>query len=316
MTSILLATPAYGEMFYAPYVSSLVRLQRLATRNKWDIRFASISYADIVESRNFLLTHWYDKSDATHLLFVDSDMGYAPELIAAMVQLHKPVVGVVAPKREIDLNRLAGLAAKGEKAERAIAAAHPFLVRPLRQGGKPHIVNGFMEVSGCGAGILLIERSAVRTMLEKIPELNDTRAKMTAPVAKTLDRLIRAFDPITIDGARLSEDFSFCHRWRNVCGGEIWANISHEITHVGLHHFAGRYQDAMPRGPRVTVGTLPDVTAPSDIAPDKPRILGSSQVTVKEGKAAPGGATAIRSPLASKRLAATSSSRRTNGNGK
>jgi hypothetical protein len=57
MTKILVATPAYGEMFYTPYVSSLIRLQRLVARNKLDLRFASISYADIVESR-FLLTHW------------------------------------------------------------------------------------------------------------------------------------------------------------------------------------------------------------------------------------------------------------------
>ena len=36
MTKILIATPAYGEMFYTPYVSSVIRLQRLAARNKWD----------------------------------------------------------------------------------------------------------------------------------------------------------------------------------------------------------------------------------------------------------------------------------------
>ena len=135
MTKILIATPAYGEMFYTPYVRSVIQLQRLLARQKWDILFASIAYADIVESRNFLLTHWYDKTDATHLLFIDADMGYDPQLIIDMVGLGKPVVGVVSPKRQIDLQRLASLAAKGENAERAIARAHNFLLRPIVRGG-------------------------------------------------------------------------------------------------------------------------------------------------------------------------------------
>jgi hypothetical protein len=312
MTKLLVATPAYGEMFYTPYVSSLVRLQRLATRNKWDLRFASISYADVVESRNFLLTHWYDKTDATHVLFIDADMGYPPELVVEMVQLRKPVVGVVAPKRHVDLNRLTNLAAKGEKAERAIASSHQFLVRPLRQGGKPRIVDGFMEVAGCGAGILLIERSCIRAMLAKMPELSDTGAKTSAPVAKTLDRLIRAFDPLTLDGARLSEDFSFCHRWRNICGGEIWANISHEITHVGLHHFTGRYQDAMPRGPRITVSTAP-LAAPIETAPDKPRIVGTTRVAMKEGTARTGATPTSRTATTPAGLTPATPPRRPNG---
>jgi hypothetical protein len=287
MTKILLATPAYGDMFYTPYVSSVIRMQRQLARDKHELIFAAISYADIVESRNFLLTHWYDKTDASHLLFVDADMGFDAKLITDMIALKKPLVGVVAPKRQVDLNRLAGLAARGEKAERAIARSHAFLVRPVARAGKQRIVNGFMEVEGCGAGIMLVERGLVKTMLETLPELNDTGAKNTSPLAKNLDRLIRAFDPVTVKGARLSEDYSFCHRWRVRCGGEIWANISHPITHVGLHRYSGRYQDAMPRGPRIS---LAPVTGKA--AAGKPLVVGASKptaasaaarVTVKEG---------------------------------
>jgi hypothetical protein len=63
-------------------------------------------------------------------------------------------------------------------------------------------------------------------------------------LTKALPRLIRAFDPVVrSDGARLSEDFAFCHRWRTLCGGEVWASVAHRITHVGLHHFAARFSD-------------------------------------------------------------------------
>jgi hypothetical protein len=292
MTKILLATPAYGETFYTPYVSSVIRLQRLAMRSKWDLTFASIAYADIVESRNFLLTHFYDKTDATHLLFIDADMGYDAQLVPDMLKLAKPVVGVIAPRRQIDLNRLADLAGKGETAERAIARAYDFLARPVRRVGKPRIVNGFMEVEGCGAGIMLIERSCIKTMLAKLPELSDAAAKKTSPLARNLDRLIRAFEPITVDGARLSEDYAFCHRWRTSCGGEVWANVSHKITHVGLNHFSARYQDAMPRGPRVVIGNGPRSAATGKLtAAGKPAVTRKA-ITLKQpgaGAAKPAG---------------------------
>ena len=117
----------------------------------------------------------------------------------------------------------------------ALARAHRFI---LRRSAKSSTSDrkGFIEVDGCGAGILLIKRACIDEMLKEFPELSDTKASKTAPIAKKLDRLIRAFNPVVIDGTRLSEDFSFCHRWRQ-CGGQVWANIAHEITHVGLHHF-------------------------------------------------------------------------------
>jgi hypothetical protein len=253
MTKLLIATPAYGNMFYTPYVRSIIGLQRRLAQRKWDSLFMTISYADIVNSRNYLLTQWYDKTDATHLLFIDADMGYPAKLIIEMIELGKPVVGVIAPKREIDLNRLAESVRKGENTERAIARAHKYVFRPVKQAGKHTIINGFVEVEGCGAGILLIERSCVRRILEKMPEVSDPTVQQTFPAFKDLDRLIRAFDVISVKGAQMSEDYSFCHRWRQQCGGEIWANVRHKITHIGLQRFTGRYADVVSFGPRAAV---------------------------------------------------------------
>lgn len=246
MIKITIATPAFGEVFYTPYVQSLFRLMQAFQRRKWETTFASIAYADIAESRNFLLTRWFDKTDATHLLFIDADMGFPAELVLDMVDFGRPVVGVVYPKRQIDLERVAELAAAGEPAKRAIARGHSYIVRKKRglSIASPHA--GFMQVDGCGAGVLLIARTAIETMLMKMPELSDPEAKSNSPLAANLDRLIRAFEPLRVNDARLSEDFSFCHRW-NACGGEVWVNTAHDIEHIGLHRFRGRYSDLGPR---------------------------------------------------------------------
>ena len=55
MIKIAISTPTYGQMFYTAYVRSLFRLVRTLDQRQWPSSFAAISYADIVESRNFLL---------------------------------------------------------------------------------------------------------------------------------------------------------------------------------------------------------------------------------------------------------------------
>src|SRR5262245_57018205 len=137
---LAVATPAFGEMFYTPYVQSLLRLQRALERRNWTMRHMAISYAYVGEARNALMTHWYDKSDATHLLFIDADMGFEPQLIFDMIALDKPITGVIYTKRQMDLKRLAEMA-KTETPEHAIAEAHQFIIRPIR-GRPPREANG------------------------------------------------------------------------------------------------------------------------------------------------------------------------------
>ncbi len=248
---VTVATPAFGEIFYTPYVQSLLRLQRALHRRNGAMDHASVSYAHINEARNYLLTHWYDKSDASHLLFVDADMGFEPQLILDMLAFDKPVVGVIYTKRQIDLRRLAESAAKGERPERAIARAHDFIVRPLR-GRAPRRIKGFMEVAACGTGIMLIKRQAIAAMLKTLPEISEPTATNASPLAAGLERMIRVFDNITVNGALLVNDFAFCHRWQTLCKGELWARVDQQVTHIGLYRFGARYSDA-GAGPRISI---------------------------------------------------------------
>ncbi len=288
MPKLMIATPAYGEVFYAPYVHSVLALSKLAHRDKWDLTFESVSYAEISEARNYLLTRFFDKTDATHLLFIDADMGFPAKLVPDMLSIAKPVVGVVAPKRQIDLKRVAELAKHEADTSRAVAKAHEFVVRKLPSAGPAR--NGFIQVDACGGGIVLIERSCIAALLKRAPQLSDETGKGRTPLTRDLPRLIRAFDPLVReDGARLSEDFAFCHRWRTLCGGEVWASVAHQITHVGLHHFAARYSDTEPAGPRVVVSPKTGKTLTGRIAagngktpgPKPAKETGTKTVTIR-----------------------------------
>ena len=56
MPKLMIATPAYGEVFYAPYIHSVLALSKLAQRDKWNLTFETISYAEVSEARTYLLT--------------------------------------------------------------------------------------------------------------------------------------------------------------------------------------------------------------------------------------------------------------------
>jgi hypothetical protein len=240
---LAVVTPAHGEAVSVSCLQSLLRLQRLLMRRRDQMLQVTISHPERSEARNFLLSYWFDKTDASHILFADPEIGFDPQLVVDMIAFDKPVTGVVYAQPHVDLVRLAQGAAKGESPPRAIARAHDYVFRPLK-GRPPRLVQGFLQVEACGAGLLLVSRDCIKQMLAKEPGLSDRAAKKYLSLARDLDRLIRAFDPLTVDGIRLADGFAFCHRWRTQCDGEIWACTNRTATQTGAQRFEARLADA------------------------------------------------------------------------
>jgi hypothetical protein len=225
---INIATPCYGSQFSAAYVTSVVRLISKAPAGV-EFAFTTIDYADVVVARNWLIsTFYYKHPDCDWLLFLDDDMGFEPQLIGDMIAQGKDVVGAVYAKRRVNLEKLH--AAADDPFDIAYAKACEFIGAPVA-GARP--VKGFLPVTRIGTGILLISRKAVTRMIECLPEIVQPPTRSGIEIAASLPNYLTPFDKVTVDGAELSEDFSFCHRWVQGCGGEIVANVTHRIRHVG-----------------------------------------------------------------------------------
>ena len=220
-TNIVIGIPAYGNTISLATFQSIQSLMQMCMAKGIRGGIASFSYPEVSEARNVLLTGWYDQTDATHLLFVDSDMGFAPELVLDMLMFNEPMVGALYSKKCIPVQWAAsGL---GDDVTE-------------RRGD-------FMKVAGLGMGCFMIRRDVVDKMLEKMPEMSDTRIKFhAAQHMLTKGRVLRFFDPMdNPESGRMSEDLSFCYRWREMCGGEIWAAIGHDIEHVGQYSYTANY---------------------------------------------------------------------------
>jgi hypothetical protein len=221
-TGILICVPAMGQQMCAATALSLyTTAQFLAAKNIHN-RMTWYAAADIEDIRNLFVTAWYDgHPEFSHMLFVDADMGFEPELIRDFIRFDKPLMGVLYARRKMPAS-IVGTVPEGHSVN--------------------DVVHGFIRATGLGCGVMLISREVITTMLEKMPELSDPIPSSLAEATPDLKltRIIRAFDKIRHGNVRLSEDMAFCHRWQQ-CGGEVWANVNHKISHIGPFDYHMRY---------------------------------------------------------------------------
>jgi hypothetical protein len=219
MANILCYVPAYGGQITLATFMATHRMVPMLHQKGHSVAITTSSSPDIVEVRNAMLTAWYDgMKGSSHLLMIDADMGFPPEVVVDMLALNEPMVGVIYPKKSLDIEWAASGWGKDPNA-----------------GGKGH----FMKVRGLGMGCFLIRRDAVDQIIEQFPGIIDTA--LMDPSIHPEGRMIRAFEKCRNDeGHLMSEDISFCWRWEK-CGGTVWGAGGYEIEHVGPHSFKACY---------------------------------------------------------------------------
>lgn len=221
---VLICVPAFGHMMNSQTAVSLIALTKeLADRQIFG-GCNAVSFPDLIDLRNIFLTLWYDRSDASHLLLVDADMQFEPDLVGDMLLADKPLMGCLYPTKRPNGTWVGSS-----------------LTPPAEPEGN------LLELEYLGAGVMLIRRDCVASMIAANQveiETDLTKTGLSGLLKpQGANRIIKGFDKTTTDEGRyLSEDFSFCHRHRK-SGGKVYAVINHTLTHLGIYPFSGRYGD-------------------------------------------------------------------------
>lgn len=247
---LMVATPLYGGA-EADYLRSVVGLTGAAERAGVDCAFAWLSNnAAIDRARNALVAAFL-QSDATHLVFIDGDIGFDPEDVLGLVALMEgdrrlAVIGAPCPKRRINWTLVASAAAKG------LGAANPadlerfagvFALEPLEaQAG--FRVDAPLEVVRIGSALMAIRRDVIETLCQRHPELRYTPDQLDRDSGLGAAHLTALFQPLIDPDTNqlLSEDYAFCRRVRDA-GFGVWIAPWMRTTHTGPARFSGALAD-------------------------------------------------------------------------
>ncbi|MBR20278.1 MAG: hypothetical protein CMA64_09085 [Euryarchaeota archaeon] len=209
-----ICTPCYGGQITEKHYVSMISYTIACMKNNMKFSIETMANESLVtRARNNLVAKTMLNPKATHLMFVDADVGFDAESIYKLIAHDKDVVGGIYPKKTFEPE---------------------YVFNPTKGAER----NGsLLEVDDIGTGFLLIKRSVFDTMMSKFPNLKYNNSLNLEPES---EKFMYALFDTSIDkaGNYLSEDYTFCERWRNL-GGKIYADTSIQLTHTGYYPFTG-----------------------------------------------------------------------------
>jgi hypothetical protein len=238
--SIFLATPCYGGEVTIDYMRSVLDLRAACDARGIGLHIELAGGDSLIPRARGGLATQFLRRDETHLFFVDADIGFRPEQVFRLLDSGKPLVGGVYPLKDYDWERARRAAVQGAADLKGAAAR--FVLRFLPSAGNEVEVNdGFARVAYIGTGFMLAERAVVAAVAAAHPELRARMSDMSSQdeVHMLFETMI---EPET--GEYLSEDYAFCRRWRDL-GGEVWADVTPRLTHVGRATYGGALIDVL-----------------------------------------------------------------------
>jgi hypothetical protein len=239
--NLVIGMPSHRGLAATATLSMLLQLGKLLKARDIKSFFHNIDHAEVSYARNAMANHLLKNKQFTHLLFVNDDISFDPELVLELLRFDKPVVGAISPRRGFDLHKFFASASGGGSFEQAQAAGAEFV---LRRVSPPS--DGWCQLSAIGMGITLIRREVFEEMAAK-------KAAPARTVPVTAGEILEGdvlhygfFDHLFSEESKslLSEDLSFCSRWCG-CGGEIWGNASYDLSLLGQMVFKGNYLDSL-----------------------------------------------------------------------
>lgn len=209
MKHIMIATPAYDGKVNIQYALSFANTMNILQLHGVQVTpIITASGSLLVAERNRIIQAFWE-SECTHLLCIDSDLGWPPQAVLAMLDADKEFVAGVYP-------------ARGE--------SNTFLFRPVLNEDSTIISEKhLLKMEYIPSGFMLLSRSLIEKMRKKFPELyyepKNKEARNPQPG-------YCFFDTEVWEGEFWGEDYVFCRRAREA-GAEIWVDPLIQFDHSG-----------------------------------------------------------------------------------
>jgi hypothetical protein len=239
---LFIGMPTYGGMMTTLTAKSLIDLNSLMAQYGVEVKFSFLMNESLIQrARNYITDEFLNRSDCTHLMFIDADIVFNPQDIIAMLALDKEIVGGPYPKKSLDWNQLNKAIKKNPELPPSEyeKLTGSIVFNPVG-GTTKFSIQEPLEIMDLGTGFMLIRRDVLEKYQAAYPE------KMYKPdhVGQAHfdgSREICAFFDCVIDPDSkryLSEDYFFTQQCRKI-GIKTWLAPWINLGHMGSYLFQG-----------------------------------------------------------------------------
>lgn len=242
---IFVATPMYGGMCAGIYTHSLIRMQNFFDKYGLYMTCSFMFNESLITRARNSMVRDFLKTDCTHLLFIDADMGFNYLDILAALAFGQDVTGIGYAKKALNWESVKRAVIKDpEIPAEELSRVAGKLVFNLLDGETKTDFTAPMEVKETGTGLMLIKRKVFEDMIEAYPQLAHTTGRETqedsTPCYAFFDAGIDSKDSILGGDSNryISEDYFFCRLWRKL-GGKVFVLPWPVTEHYGSYSFKG-----------------------------------------------------------------------------
>jgi hypothetical protein len=257
---IFVATPMYGGACGGQYTKSSVDLSALAAQYGMDVRFFYLFNESLItRARNYLVDEFL-RSDCTHLMFIDSDIGFDPNDVIALSVIaaegsDKHIVCGPYPKKCIAWEKIKRAVDKGfadKNPENLEKYVGDYVFNP-KEGTGSIPLDEPVEVLEGGTGFMMIQRAALEKFQEAYPQYMYKPDHVRTEHFDGSREILLAFqaevDPVS--KRYLSEDYWFCQKSWEI-GVKTWLCPWMKLQHMGSYVFGGSLIDLAQIGAGAT----------------------------------------------------------------
>ena len=237
---LMVCTPVHSDVSIH-FMKACLDLQKECILNKTKITFQLMKSSLVTQGRN-LCASTFLNSDASHMLFIDSDIEFTTRSVYRLFKSPHEISLIPYPiKQKSDPKFREDYKTRPDDDINSMGYTYPIEL-PNTQDIRP--VDGFIEVIKGPTGMMMIKRSAFEKLIEHYKEL--VIKQKTLMNGELVDRpnYYNFFDTYWSpkDKTYIGEDFYFCKLWRSI-GGKLFALVDEEISHIGEYKYTGKVKD-------------------------------------------------------------------------
>jgi hypothetical protein len=215
-----LAMPCYGGMLTESTFMSYIKWANTARQLGLDWTLETMTNESLISrARNTLTAKFLSMPEATHLMFIDADIGWEPWHLLVLLNRDVDVIGGLYGMKTLPVK---------------------WVVNGFE--GAEEGPDGLQEVSKAGTGFLLIKKH-VFEKLKVHPSCKPYRNDIG--LDPIYDQYLRTyFDTAVRQQRYYSEDWTFCENHRDL-GGKIYVDKRVLLRHSGSYVFCQENQDSL-----------------------------------------------------------------------